>query len=477
MGRKSKNLQPSKSVMDSQEVNLAILTSIPRFTVYLAVGLILFWMPLYIDVDLKHVFNTAKEIQFGRILMLAMVSWLAYLCLRGELLFPKSKAWYFYLATIVFMILSISWSVSPNLSIREISPQLGCFLLFTIVLTTIRSERVVQGLISVAIVAGFLVTIYGLFQYYDLDDSYFKMQPTATVVDTFIGKVSVSRGESVMSTVLPLPFIESNKFYQGILLPQKPEEHFKIYAFMGHRNYFSGYLVLLLPLIFIRLMIKLKSLIFDNLAKVNQVGLKSNWKQLAWNLVSSGFYIACLTYMSRAILLTQTRGAILGMVVSLCFLVLCSMLLSNRHKSPKSLILVVFGGIGLVALILGLMFVTNYKPLFSVATAVAGIIFLLLVFLYRHLVPSIVVFLVFLILAMGTYKVITADAESDVIKSRRSTIYRIVQTSDWGGSAHQRTLIYSTTLRIITDNVGSLLFGKGIGTYGIHYMIYQVKLF
>ena len=53
MGRKSKNLQPSKSVMDSQEVNLAILTSIPRFTVYLAVGLILFWMPLYIDVDFK----------------------------------------------------------------------------------------------------------------------------------------------------------------------------------------------------------------------------------------------------------------------------------------------------------------------------------------------------------------------------------------------------------------------------------------
>ena len=65
---------------------------------------------------------------------------------------------------------------------REISPQLGCFLLFTIVLTTVRSERVVQGLISIAIVAGFLVTIYGLFQYYDLDDSYFKMQPTATIM-------------------------------------------------------------------------------------------------------------------------------------------------------------------------------------------------------------------------------------------------------------------------------------------------------
>ena len=113
MGRKSKSLQSSKAVMDTQEINLAILTSIPRFTVYLAVGLILFWMPLYIDVDLKHVFNTAKEIQFGRFLMLALVSWLAYLCLRGEFLFPKSKAWYFYLATIIFMILSVLGQYPP----------------------------------------------------------------------------------------------------------------------------------------------------------------------------------------------------------------------------------------------------------------------------------------------------------------------------------------------------------------------------
>ena len=69
--------------MDTQEINLAILTSIPRFTVYLAVGLILFWMPLYIDVDLKHVFNTAKrdtirtifDVSFGFMACIFMSSW------------------------------------------------------------------------------------------------------------------------------------------------------------------------------------------------------------------------------------------------------------------------------------------------------------------------------------------------------------------------------------------------------------------
>ena len=59
-------------------------------------------------------------------------------------------------------------------------------------------------------------------------------------------------------------------------------------------------------------MIKLKSLIFDNLAKVNQVGLKSNWRGGDLEPCLQWFYIACLTYMSRAILLTQTRGRYSG---------------------------------------------------------------------------------------------------------------------------------------------------------------------
>lgn len=475
-----KKLQQTAIVpaIGAQQENLAILTSILRFVVYLAVGLILFWMPLYIDIDLKHVFNTAKEIQFGFYLMLALVAWVGYLVIDGKFLVPKTKAWYFYTATILFMLISITWSISPNLSIREISPQLGCFLLFTIVLTVVRNERVIQALISIAIISAFLVTVYGLFQYYDLDDIYFKVQAVPTVVDTVFGKVAVPRGESVMSTVLPIPFIQSNTFYQGILLPQKPEEDFKIYAFMGHRNYFSGYLVLILPLIVIRLLLKLRSLIFANpfLGKNLEVAQNQSLRFL-WNILTSVFYSACLIYMSRAILLTQTRGAILGMVVSLCFLVLCSLLLSNRHKSATGLIAAVGGGVGLVGLILAIMFIFNMKSLFTVAIIAAIAIFLIFIFGYRHLVPSIVIFTVFLILMLGVYRVVVSDAESDVIKSRRSTIYRITQTSDWGGSAHQRTLIYSTTLRIITDNVGSLLFGKGIGTFGIHYMIYQVKLF
>ena len=157
------------------------------------------------------------------------------------------------------MLISVVWSISPNLSLREIAPQVGCFLLFTITLTVVRSESVIQRLISVTILSAFLVTLYGLSQYYDFDDKYFQIQSRPVVMETFLGEIGVPAGESAMSTILP--FAGANRFFQKILLPQKPEENFKIYAFMGHRNYFSGYLVLIIPLILVRLLLKLRAVL------------------------------------------------------------------------------------------------------------------------------------------------------------------------------------------------------------------------
>ncbi|MBT3785417.1 hypothetical protein HOF92_10605, partial [bacterium] len=451
--------------------NLSILSALPRAAIYIFVGLILFFMPLHIDIDLKHVFNTAKEILFGKFLMAALVAWVAALAIRGVLLIPRCRAFYWFLATIIFMLLSISWSISANLSMREISPQLGCFLLFTIVLTSIRSERVIHNLISVTILAAFLVTLYGLAQYYDFDDKYFRIQSRPVVMDTFLGEIAVPAGESAMSAILPLPFVKANKFFQGILLPQKPEEHFKIYAFMGHRNYFSGYLVLIIPLVLIRLLLKLKTLVYEDL----RTGGVSK-AQLIWDVLISAFYSTSLILMINAVLLTQTRGALLGMVVSLCFLVLCSILLANQDRK-KITGLTILGSVGLVVVILGLMFVTENKGLFTAAIVISCLAFLSFLAFFRHLVPALLIGIISVMMFLGSYKVVTSPSRSDTIKSHRSTLFRITQTSDWRGSAHQRTLIYSTTLRIITDDLLSLMVGKGIGTFGIHYMIYQVKLF
>ena len=414
-------------------------------------------------------FNTAKEILFGQLLMAGMIGWILVQVVGGKLLIPRSTAFYFYALTIVFMLISVVWSISPNLSLREIAPQVGCFLLFTITLTVVRSESVIQRLISVTILSAFLVTLYGLSQYYDFDDKYFQIQSRPVVMETFLGEIGVPAGESAMSTILP--FAGANRFFQKILLPQKPEEHFKIYAFMGHRNYFSGYLVLIIPLILVRLLLKLRAV----LACLRKEKVASA-SQVIWDLIISAFYGLNLVLMTNAVLLTQTRGALLGMVVSLCFLVLCSLLLANQ-KDKKRVLFSVAGSVGLVVAALAYMFVSGDKWLFKVALMLSGGSFVAFLLFFRHLISPILIAIVAGIMILGSYKVITAPEHSETIRSHRSTLSRITQTSDWRDSAHQRTLIYSTTLRIITDDFLSLMIGKGIGTFGIHYMVYQVKLF
>ena len=103
------NVAPAAPAADLKSENLELLAYFPRMAIYICIGLILFAMPLYIDIDLKHVFNTAKEILFGRILMFGLVAWAVKLALSGSFPIPKTRAWYFYAATIVFMILSIGW--------------------------------------------------------------------------------------------------------------------------------------------------------------------------------------------------------------------------------------------------------------------------------------------------------------------------------------------------------------------------------
>ena len=116
----------------SKNENIYLMSTFVYSIIVIAVGLILFWMPLYIDIELKHVFNTAKEILFGKILMVAFVAWGGHNLLKGRLELPKAKA--FYLFGLVNMLVSTIWSASANLSFRELGPQAGCFLLFFIIL-------------------------------------------------------------------------------------------------------------------------------------------------------------------------------------------------------------------------------------------------------------------------------------------------------------------------------------------------------
>ncbi|PCJ19846.1 MAG: hypothetical protein COB02_06570 [Candidatus Cloacimonadota bacterium] len=469
----SKNKGYSMVTSTVKDENKKMLMAVPWTIIWACIALILFNMPLHIDIELKHVFNTAKELLFGKFLLFALVAWAGLICIKSKILIPKTKAFYFYAAVILYMLVSTLWSTSADLSYRELAPQLGCFLMFWITLTTIRSEKSIQHLITITLIAGTLVTMYGLAQYYDLDDKYFQTRSKTEIVSTFIGNITVNPGQSPISRILPFPESSCARFFQKLLLPQKPEEHFKIYALMGHRNYFSGYLVLLIPLVLIRFVRKMELLL--------GLGFTKNSLNFLREIVLSLYYGVTLVLMANAVLLTQTRGAMLGCAVSLCFFLLCSLFLANR-SNKKQIVFFVMMGLFVVVLLMVAMFSLSLDPATKTAMF-KGILgfcifyFLFLLFRFKQLASSAILIIAFAVIGLGTAKVVLAPNSSDTVQSSRSTIYRITQTTDWKGSAHQRSLIYSTTLRIITDGPFALLFGKGIGTFGIHYMKYQVQLF
>ncbi|MCO4784215.1 MAG: tetratricopeptide repeat protein [Candidatus Cloacimonetes bacterium] len=456
-----------------RDENRKMLLNVPWMVIWACIALILFNMPLHIDIELKHVFNTAKELLFGKFLVFALVAWASLIFLKNHILIPKTKAFYFYALVILYMLISTMWSTSSNLSFREFAPQLGCFIMFWITVTTIRSEKSIQHLISVTLVAGTLVTMYGLAQYYNLDDHYFQIRVKTEVVSTFVGDVTVKPGQSPISRILPLPDSWSATFFQRLLLPQKPDENFKIYALMGHRNYFSGYLVLLIPLVLIRFVRKMEILLDKDFFKERL--------SFSFDILLSFYYGITLVLMANAVLLTQTRGAMLGCAVSLCFFLLCSLFLANRRKK-KQVVLSIVVGLGLTGFLLYLMFALDLEAsaktnMFKGILGFTIFYFLFLLFRFKQLASSTILIIAFIVIGLGTAKVTFAPKDSSTIQGDRSTLYRITQTTDWKGSAHQRSLIYSTTLRIITDGPFALLFGKGVGTFGIHYMKYQVQLF
>ncbi len=468
--------------LDLQSENRRILMAIPRLVVYACVGLILFLMPIYIDLEIKHVFNAAKELLFGKIMCVALVAWVIDLGFRGKIELPKNRASVFFLFWILWMALSLSWSTSFSLSIREFGTQFGCFALFVMIITTVRSQKVIEFFVSCAIVSASIATVYGLFQYYDVDDKYFPIQQRTVQMQTPFGQITVQAGQSGISHLLGAGQ-STAIFFHKLLLPQKPDESWKDYSFMGHRNYFSGYLVLIIPLVLVRLLRKLQIILpilfaaFGYREKRDEYSVNEKGFHPIWDIVLMSFYMTNLLAMINAVILTQTRGAILGMTVSGCFLLLCSLLLSNQ-KQKQQVLWAVFGGLALPVLPVGYLFFSKNQAVFPVIVVICALVFLVLLFVFRHIISRPILIITFLCIVGGVYEVMTDKAgEGGAIRGHIGTMDRIAGTAQWDGSAHQRTLIYSTTLRIITDNLPTLFFGKGHGTFGIHYMHYQVQLF
>ncbi len=197
-----------------------------------------------------------------------------------------------------------------------------------------------------------------------------------------------------------------------LVLPIKPDEAVKVYSFMGHRNYLGGFLIAVLPLAVVRLLA---------VWCVVPVGESDRWRR-TWRLL---VYLATITLLTVVLMLTHTRGAWIGAIVSLSFLSVW-VLVKYMPFRPQGLLVPVFGAMALVVVLFG------WK---------------------RMEIPY--------------YGLVTNPFNRHV----QSAGSRMAETLNiQAGSAFQRALIYRTTWAIIFDHPVNCLFGTGIGTFGLHYM-------
>lgn len=204
-----------------------------------------------------------------------------------------------------------------------------------------------------------------------------------------------------------------------LVLPGKPEEPVKIYSFMGHRNYLAGYIIAVLPLAVVRMV-----------AAWTVVAPRDRgaWGVRLWRVT---VYLTAIGLMLVTLMNTHTRGAWIGGIASLLFLVVW-LLIRYRPFRLAGLVGLVVGAVGLIVVLFG------WKTIE---------------------VPG-----------LGTYS-------NPLNRHHQSAGRRAAETLNLHiGSAFQRALIYRTAWWIIFDHPMNCLLGTGIGTFGLNYMPAQKKV-
>jgi tetratricopeptide (TPR) repeat protein len=383
-------------------------------------------------VSLKQVFNAPKYLLLGFIAAMLVAVWLLQSIRKRQIVLPRNATFGFFTLLVVWEFLTIYRSTGLALSLREYSIQLALYLVSLVAVICIRDRERIENLLHFAVAAGVIAASYGLMQYYGYDHLIFRRVTILT--DGYIN----------------LDFL---------ILPQKPENIVKIYSTMGHRNYLSGYLICLLPILISRLISSLS--IF--------LGKGTYWFLALRQALVYGF---SSMIMFSVVILTHTRGSWVGLSAGvICFLFFLYFKFRGLGVS-RPVVITALGAISLICLLgsgnaLGASIVTVFAVLFMAA---------IVYFPRMKLVPA---FMVFMVITFMTFQITgtIAPPVNPMVKMREGALKRLSNSFDLKrGSAFQRVLIWRTALWIITDNPVNFLFGTGFGTFGLNYMPYQAKV-
>jgi O-antigen ligase/Tfp pilus assembly protein PilF len=166
------------------------------------------------------VFLPAKELLAEILVLLALMFWWFGMINREEIKFISTPLNFPILSFISICVLSLIWSNSFFISLKELPLFLAGPLLYFVITNNISDERQISRILNILLLVGGLFGIYGIFQYNGIDFSFWIRNIGRQQVFGLFGNVNYF----AEYLIVPLPiavslfFVSRNKFKKILLL-------------------------------------------------------------------------------------------------------------------------------------------------------------------------------------------------------------------------------------------------------------------
>jgi len=164
-------------------------------------------------------FTPAKEFIFEALVIIGLMFWAFKMTNREEIKFTTSPLNLPVLSFIAVCTLSLVWSNTFFTSLRELPHFLAGPLLYFIIVNNIRDEKQISRIISAVLIVGAVLGVYGIFQYNDIDFSFWIPLSGRDRVFGLFGNPGYFAGYIILPLSLAIPlFFVTKKRNRKILL-------------------------------------------------------------------------------------------------------------------------------------------------------------------------------------------------------------------------------------------------------------------
>ena len=164
-------------------------------------------------------FTSAKEFTFTALVIIGLMFWALKMINREEVKFTSTPLNLPVLSFIAMCTLSLIWSDTFFTSLKELPLFLSGPLLYFVIVNNIEDEKQINRIINTVIVIGATLGIYGIFQYNDIDFSFWAHAGGRHKIFGFFGNVGYFAGYIVLPLSLSIPlFLVSKNRNRKILL-------------------------------------------------------------------------------------------------------------------------------------------------------------------------------------------------------------------------------------------------------------------